>query len=118
MYQTGCWSDSVIVNNSLPRLFPISMSSCALAASLRSKVVKVVAFNFLVDDEKSGQTVRFKSEATSDLKLSGRDRNVDPVKVRRFSIIGIRSTSIFDPWLKAIWIILASACAAFILRAT
>ena len=62
---------------------------------------------------------RIKSEATSDLKSRAeRDLNVEPVKVRRFSIMGIRSTSIFDPRLKASWTIFASACAALILRAT
>ena len=107
-----------MVNKILPRLLPDSMSVCALCASARSKWAKVVVRNFGGDDPKSGHMVRIKSEATSDLKSSERDLNVEPVKVRRFSIMGIRSTSIFDPRLKASWTIFASACAALILRAT
>ena len=111
------WS-AYMFNKILPHLLPDSMSICALAASARSKLVKVVARNFVGDDAKSGQTVRSRSEATLDLKSSGRDRNVEPVRLRRFSIIGMRSISIFDPRLNASWIILASACAALILRET
>ena len=106
-----------MVNKILPRLLPDSMSSCALSASARLKWAKVVVRNFGGDDPKRGHTARIKSEATSDLKSLERDRNVEPVKVRRFSMMGIRSTSIFDPRLKASWIIFASACAALILRA-
>ena len=106
-----------MVSKILPRLLPDSMSVCALSASARSKRAKVVVRNFGGEDPKSGHTVRTNSEATSDLKSSDRDLYVEPVKVRRFSITGIRSTSIFDPRLKASWTILASACAALILRA-
>ena len=72
-----------------------------MSASARLNRAKVVVRNIGGDDPKSGHMVRIKSDATSDLKSSERDLNVEPVKVRRFSIMGIRSTSIFDPRLKA-----------------
>ena len=86
-----------IVSKILPRWVPDSISSCAFAASAKSKLVKVVARNCAGAASKKGHAVFCRSAATADLKASGRDRNVDPVRVRRLSITGIRSISIFDP---------------------
>ena len=83
-----------MVSKILPRLLLDSMSVCALSASARSKWAKVVVRNFGGDEPKSGHAVRVKSEATSDLNSSQRDLKVEPVRLRRFSITGIRSISI------------------------